>query len=775
MHAVFDESMRLKKSKQHIALSIIFQICILFISTGRILGQIEGVVLDVSNQSPLPGATIILGDSTFSTSDPQGVFRIDPPFFPIILKASYIGYEPFSSVLETNTGKIKIELRASNYMLGEVIVTAYEGRQKIMEAPGSIAMLPQKEIEIDNDAYFIPALNRVTGIYAHSGTYNTNRITIRGIGSRSLFITSKIRAYYDNIPLTTGDGETTVEDIDPSLIDRLEIIKGPSSSLYGAGLGGTLLVRSKLPSSQDKYLRYGITGGSFGYLKNDLDFVYGSDRSRTDVAVNWIRSDGYRDNNAYDRLTAGISYKNYLNDKSSLTFLMNYIKLYAQIPSSIDSITYQTDPRAAAPNWAASEGYEDNQKFISGMAFNHTFSPHSSLEASVFYTFRDSYESRPFNMLDDDNHALGGRAIYEYQRDFGKYRFNFIAGGEYFIDFYGWKIYENDNRENGDLLSDNEESRENINAFLKADLTFPFQTYLTLGFNINRTHYDYQSLYAQDGSDNSGDYSFGTTVSPRIAISHPITPDIHVYGNISHGFSPPSLAETLTPSGAINPEIEPEKGMNYEAGSKGLVFKKKLFYEITLFSMHIKDLIVAQRVSEDEFIGVNAGKTVNRGLEVVLNYDFLGIIQDRKKLTGFVTYTLADYNFEDFVEAGNDFSGNPLTGVPRNVFNAGLAFNIPAGFYGNLNYQFVDQIPMNDANSAYSEAYQLVNLKLGYARKLSNHFNIDVHGILNNVLDEKYASMISVNALSFGGALPRYYYPGLPRHFYIGASLQYNL
>jgi iron complex outermembrane receptor protein len=281
-------------------------------------------------------------------------------------------------------------------------------------------------------------------------------------------------------------------------------------------------------------------------------------------------------------------------------------------------------------------------------------------------------------------------------------------------------------------------------------------------------------LFSIDGSDNSGDYSFGTTFSPRIAISHPVTPNIFVYGNISHGFSPPSLAETLTPSGSINPDIKPEQGINYEAGTKGMVFRNKLFYDIAYFSMHISDLIVAQRVGEDEFIGINAGKTINNGLEVSLNYNFLPQSTRNTEFTGFITYTLANYTFKEFVQAGNDYSGNELTGVPKNVFNAGLAFRIRCGIYGNLNYQFVDEMPMRDDNSVYSDAYQLVNLKLGYLKRLSDHFEINIHGILNNIFNEKYASMISVNAASFGGNLPRYYYPGLPRNFFLGAEIRYN-
>ena len=574
--------------------------------------------------------------------------------------------------------------------------------------------------------------------------------------------------------MTTGDGETTVEDIDPNLIERMETIKGPSSSLYGAGLGGTLLISSHTPSAQEGYIKYGLTAGSYGYLKNDVSFAYGNDKSRLGVLVNKIGSDGYRENNNYNRFTTGINYKSFLTDKSTISVLGTYIKLKAQIPSSIDSVTYVNNPRAAAQNWAESEGYEDTHKFLTGLGINHKFNDNSTIDASIFYTSRNSYERRPFNILEDKNNAVGSRIKYNYINNWNKYLIDFMIGGEYFIDFYDWQTYENDNKEKGSMISDNKEQRQNINLFFKADLTFPFKTFLTFGLNLNHTYYDYQSLFALDGSDNSGDYSFGVTLSPRVGISHPVTPDIFIYGNISNGFSPPSLQETLNPDGTINPDIKPETGTNYEIGTKGMAFKNRFFYDVALFSMHINDLIVAERIGEDEFIGINAGKTVNNGLEITLNYRLLSSKDGQRELTGFVTYTYADYTFKEFVEAGNDYYGNQLTGVPGNVINTGLTFRTRTGLYGNLIYQFVDEMPMRDDNSVYSDAYQLVNLKLGYSRIISKHFDLNIYGILNNVFDEKYASMISVNASSLGGRLPRYYYPGLPRNFFLGVEVSYN-
>jgi outer membrane receptor protein involved in Fe transport len=89
-------------------------------------------------------------------------------------------------------------------------------------------------------------------------------------------------------------------------------------------------------------------------------------------------------------------------------------------------------------------------------------------------------------------------------------------------------------------------------------------------------------------------------------------------------------------------------------------------------------------------------------------------------------------------------------------------------------FQFVDKIPLNDSNSAYTDSYDIINLKAGYhfqiLPKLEAHFATGV----NNVTDEKYSSLILPNAVGVGNALPRYYYPGLPVNFYGMVSFNYS-
>jgi iron complex outermembrane receptor protein len=756
------------------AKKIILILIAIFCLSPESFSQVKGIVIDISNRSPLPFAIIKYGENKVTLSNEEGRFEIPDATFPLVLQISFLGYEQIEKEFEQPTDNLTVELNPSEFMLGEVIVSAYQLNQSIIEVPGSIALISQKEFTVDNDVNIVPSLNRVPGIYMHSGTYNTNRLTIRGIGSRSLFSTTKIRAYFKEIPLTTGDGETTIEDIDPDLLQRVEIIKGPSSSLYGAGLGGTLLMTPKSPKNGEKGVTYRMSAGSYGYIKNSLMLDYGSDKNRLALSINNIHSDGYRENNQFDRFSSGLSFQSYISPKTTLGIIGNFIKLKAFIPSSIDIDTYQNSPSSAAANWEEAKGYEDYFKIQSGVSINHHISKRSMIDASVFTSARNAYELRPFNILKENTLAFGGRLRYAYSKNWNDYRLNITTGMEAFKDVYNWQTIENDNREEGNLLSDNQEDRINLNVFMKSDFQFPSGTEISLGFNINRTDYKYTDQYSIDSIDDSRSSNFGIVLSPRFAISQPLLPNVNLYGTVSHGFSPPTLPETLTPEGTINPDIQPARGINYEVGMKGLVVNKRFYFDFALFTMDIKDLLVAERIGEDEFIGVNAGRTRHNGIELTLNYEILDINKFENRITSFITYTLADYTFREFINEDNDYSGNSLTGVPQNVINAGLSIKLKKGLYSNLNYQFVDKMPMRDDNSIYSDSYQLINLRIGYKRILSKHFSLDIYGLLNNLTNTKYASMISVNAASFGGRPPRYYYPGLPRNAYGGLSVSYS-
>ena len=135
------------------------------------------------------------------------------------------GYNEKTVSLKSNKYYV-IQLSINPSELKEVIINANNIPQKLKKAITSIEIISVTDIERGSAIDLTPILNRTPGVFMQSGALNTNRITIRGIGSRNLYGTSKIRAYFQDIPLTSGNGETTIEDFELGAISRLEIMKG---------------------------------------------------------------------------------------------------------------------------------------------------------------------------------------------------------------------------------------------------------------------------------------------------------------------------------------------------------------------------------------------------------------------------------------------------------------------------------------------------------------------------------------------------------------------
>lgn len=661
-----------------------------------------------------------------------------------------------------------IDFEPDTLSLEEVQVQSTRTGGSLLKQAAALSILRKAELQRDAGIAITPALNRVPGVYMQSGALNTNRITIRGIGSRSLFSTNKVRAYLDDIPLTSGDGETTLEDIDPSILGKVEIIKGPSSSIFGAGLGGVINLFTEHPGVQQTTLESELTAGSYNLLRQVYRFRHSQAGSAWLINVNDTHQDGYRENNTYDRTSINLIGRLY-QDRSKTTILGSWISLKAFIPSSLDSTTFSDNPQQAAFTWGQVMGFEDYDKGLIGISHEQQLGGAWKLKGSFFGNFRSAYELRPFNILRENSQSIGLRSYLQYQQDI----LDIKLGAEYFWENYTWQTNQQINRQISDLLSDQQENRRFYNLFSQADISLNKSLQLTLGLNFNDSRYTLSDFYVADSLDQTGDYAFDPQLSPRIALLYAPSPTHSFYAQASHGFSPPSVAETLMPDGAINPDIQPETGWNVEMGAKGILHNK-FQYDLSLFYMAIRNLLVARRTDFDQFLGVNAGASSHSGLEANIQYELTSKASNTQLLL-FANANVGRYRFEDFKDADQDYSGNPLTGVPATTLNAGLDVKTSIGFYANVNGRYVSAISLRDDNSVYSQPYQLFHAKVGWRKNVLKNGEIELFAGINNLLNAKYASMILPNAGSFGGSAPRYYYPGLPRNYYGGIKIGWQV
>jgi len=653
-----------------------------------------------------------------------------------------------------------VQFPDSAILLSQVTIEGYQLSSKLQTFPGSLSVLAGKGLNLYDGTNMATTLNTIPGVSMQSGTYATNRIVIRGMGSRTPYNTNRIRSYLNDIPLTSSDGVSTPEEIDPLSLSRIEIIKGPSSALYGSGLGGSINLFTPVNLNTEGNLSVGY--GSFNTLKTNLSGTVNTENANLWGSLSHLQSDGYRDNNEYKR-TSFLSTAQWKQTKWSVKSTFMLTDVNGEIPSSLGKTQFENDPQAAASNWAAIEGYKKYQKALAGITLTNILSSKLTNQFTVHGKWSDSYEKRPFNNLTDQTKSIGIRNKLSYYR----LKTDWIAGIDWIAEQYKWKLDKDEI-----LLNENRENRNQFGVFAIMNYRPTNKLNISVAGNVNAVRYQLTDLYASNG-DQSGKRNFPIIVSPRIGLNFAPNDKLAIYASVGHGFSLPSPEETLLPEGDVNPDIKPEQGFQYEIGTRLNIFDKAVEIDASLYWIELNNLLVTKRITEDIFTGMNAGKTRHQGFELLLRNRVFGFSSFPGKLNSTFSYTLSRNRFIDFINDGNTYNGNDLPGIPDQYLQLQFDWNPFDRLDLNTQLQYTGDQFLDDANSLNYEGYFLVNFKASAQFQLKETVSLQLYAGINNLTDTHYASMLIVNAIGFGNSEPRYYYPGLPRNVYAGIQFRF--
>jgi iron complex outermembrane receptor protein len=750
-----------------------------FLSFGSLFAQQRNFkVLHAISKIPVANVSVYKDRLLVAVSDENGVFTLNQETLSGTYEFRAFKFETISVRLERNQLEHVFYLFPTVELLSEVIIQSALISNTLQKSATSVNIVTAADFKRTDGTNVLESLNNVPGIFVNQGALNTNKINIRGIGARSQFSTNRIQAYFDGIPLTTGEGELTLDDFDQESLEKIEIIKGPTSSIYGAGLGGSINLYSKNIRNKQTQAGFSTQFGSFNTQKHLFQVSSNTDKAALNASFTNLISDGFRQNGNYDRKSALVNGNFDVGKSGKIGYLANFTRLKAFIPSSLNETDFMNNPKKAAFTWGKAQGYESYDRGLLGASYSNTVLGNLTNSTSVFISFRDAYEPRPFNILKEDATSAGIRTVFNLKTPIFKVPSEISFGAAYFKEWYAMEtvdnLYEdfpNQGSVSGELLSSNEQVRNYANVFGQIHLDFTDKWHLEAGFNSNTTRYNLTDLFDGDAINQTGNYRFKTVLSPRIGSSYEIAQGKNVYASVSQGFSTPTVAETLTPEGQINTDLKPELGTNYEIGFKGNWLSNKLYTELVVYSIQIDNLLVAQRTAEDQYVGVNAGTTNHNGIEFLTNYRL--IVADAVSIKPYVSTAFNFFKFVRFINEDNDFSGNKLPGVPEYTMNLGVDIQTESGFEFISNFRSVGPIALNDANTVYNKAYNLVHLKAIYHFALFRVLKLNIYGGVNNALNEKYAASVVTNAVGFGGQAPRYYYPGNPINYYGGLQMNY--
>jgi iron complex outermembrane recepter protein len=649
----------------------------------------------------------------------------------------------FLLILNSTIGFSQNDSTIRSKELQPVTVSSSRFTAKDIQTPMSITVIDQSRIQIGQSKMSIfESLGAVPGVFAmNSENFNQDlRISIRGFGARAAFGIRGIKVIVDGIPESIPDGTSKLGNLDVGTMERMEIIKGPSSGLYGNASGGVISIFTENPTSpfaeiQTQIGAYGLQRYQFkaGQTVNKLTYF---------VSASRLTSTGFRDHSALERnfFNGKLIYN--FSENIKLTFLANHVSSpKAEDAGGLTQADIDKNRRQARQqniDFDASETFKQSRV---ALIYDQKINAKHAINARVFYLNRD------FN----SKQALEASGQIAFQRTFAGGGFNY----QFTTNKYRLKMgldLENqqdnrqryDNKKGGErstLRLDQDEEFRNIGVFLLQELNILPQLKLSLNTRFDDIQLKISDKFLSDGNQ-SATQSF-QRFSPMVGLSFSPTLSSAIYTNISTNFETPSLNELSNNplgTGGFNPNLNPQKSRNYELGYKGIL-GKKFRADVSLFYIEVEDEIVPYQlvgqVGRTYFR--NAGLSERKGLELGLTYKILA------GLTTYFNYTYSDFQYKSYQTTAGKFDGNILPGIPKHNIYGEIRYFPRMGIYAIAQVRSISKIYADDANSAQNEGYVTVNLRAGYQYKIGN-LQIEPFVGVNNLLNEIYNANVQINA-----------------------------
>ena len=676
---------------------------------------------------------------------------------------------------------------ARTVRLPEATVVGYGQNLPLRRTAAGVSVLDATVIDRFNQTSLTQAVNTLPGVRLEERATASYRLSVRGSTLRSPFGVRNVKLYYNDIPFTEARGTSPLNLLDPATIGRIEVIKGPAGSVYGAGTGGAVLLSTRRPLPGEERAQVGFTAGSFGLRRYSVAAETGSATATLRAQYTRQTLDGYRQNSALRRDVLTLDGEFAPSERRTISVNALYTDLDYQIPGSLTRAQFEQNPRQARPTVGTQLGTVDqragyaSRTALLGVTHNYQFNSRWSNKTTL-YTSATTIRT-PFLTDLERNTGLGwgGRSVFGYRTALAGRLLRLSAGGEFQSSFVNSRNYQNRRGTPGPLRYDDEINTNVGFGFAQADWELPADLLLTVGASLNGLRYRIARVSDAAARPDSFQFrrNFRPVVSPRVALLKEITPQVSAYASVSSGFSPPSEAEIRPSDGSLNRDLEAERGTSYEVGTRGNLFNNRLVFDVALFDFRLKQTIVTRTTEAGVNVFFNSGSTRQRGLEAALSgwlwrptTAAAGGISETPPntlptgLRAWANYAYNHFRFRDYQQGDQDYSGNRLTGTAPHTLSAGLDFSERLGFYLQPYLSHQARFPLNDANTVNAAGYWTFATRAGWRRVLGGKLEADIFAGIENATDRRYSLGNDLNA--FG---QRYFQPAPGRNWYSGVLL----
>lgn len=664
--------------------------------------------------------------------------------------------------------------------LPELNVTVTRSAEPLQKVPYAVGTLNRGDLQRGQQTLGIDeALNNLPGVVV-SNRYNFSldqRISIRGFGSRSNFGVRGLKILLDGVPQTLPDGQSQLTNIDFATIDRAEVLRGASSSLYGNASGGVISFQTQQAAPGPFAQSVRVQGGS-GERDGD-DFykwqTWTSGRSGSvsgTLSLSQFKADGFRQHSAaeFRQLNAGLDYA--ISGSTLARVRLNLAdNPEAQNPGALTLAEYLANPDSAAANNIRRAADKDAQQHQLAFGLRHFDAAGNEYEATIFGLIRDL--ANPLAAPPDINPGPTAGTYVAIDRAVGGARLSAsrrLGGGETSPRLNAGADVQlmRDDRQNfvhiggvptADVFLDQLEKITELGPFAQVQWSPNEHLLISTGLRYDWVRFDLDDRYTGDGFDDSSARTM-SALSGNIGASWSFDTRFIPYVNVSTAFETPTTTELVNqPNGAggFNPELGPQRAVNYELGARGEP-RQGISYSVAVFLGRVTDAIVQQSEVGGRAFFRNAGKTHNDGAEVGLT------VSPLSALTLSAAYTYARYRF-----SSDSLDGNRLPGVPEHFWRLGVRTVLPAGFYADADHTISTSVAADDANTIIVPAWGagVTNLRLGWSGNTGGLRLAPFLG-LNNLWDRRYIGSVTLNGV--GG---RVIEPAPRRVVYLGTEIGY--
>ena len=613
------------------------------------------------------------------------------------------------------------EVKEKVIKLKEIVVTATKTPARIMEAPASVKIITRKDIESSAARTIANVLRNISGVQVYD-TYGTGMWTPVGLRGFEPWGSTYVQVMINGVPINDAESGTVHWNIVPlEDVERIEIVKGPMSALYGPNaMGGVINIITKKGKIKPER-RVNFSHGSNGAKRYTVGI--GGQNGRFNYRLSFNRRDGsgWRHHSEYEANDFGIRLGMEFSEQSDLSFDLYYYDAWWEDPSGLTREQYHKDPKKCLHPWDE----DDLNVLHASLTYKRDINDRNRITARLFGFYKDldcimtfyGYPTAYFTLI----HSLGS----EIQHDF---RYSLFSRKGYLTSGFFFRRDDVDYKEalvfNGKPVwktEDSDTDRTSIAFYVQNEFKITEHLNLYLGIRYDWIEHDYDDHMNDSSSTDSVD-----AISPKFGVSYQFAKSSSIYLNISRAFKPPTLSQLYTYGAWANPDLDPEIATNYEVGLRSEI--GKLSFEISAYWMDVDDEIICSYKKYE-----NAGETRHRGVETDLEFRL------SKKISFFFSFTYQHVRFEKyktfdiFLGKPVSYEGNRVPHVPRWIISGGIKTHLPLGLKVTFTGNWRDDEYADPANKLRIPDRLLCDLRLDYEKKWGSFYLL-----INNLFDKDY-------------------------------------